>query len=108
MPKIAVYEFLTFFAVMFDVIGTEPPHLHVYKTKTGKGRYAKIWIDSLIFAEEGSLTEKDLLLATKLVESNREVLLDLYAKARAGEKIKTITLKLKKRDGRSRKNNPNN
>lgn len=32
MPKIAIYEFLTFFIYSFDVF-REPPHLHIVKEK---------------------------------------------------------------------------
>lgn len=59
MPKIAVYEYLTFFAVMFDIIENEPPHLHVYKTKKASRKYAKIWLNTLEFAETGSLITKE-------------------------------------------------
>ncbi len=94
MPKIAVYKFLTFFAYMFDAVGGEPPHLHVSKTKSRSTRFAKIWLDSLEFAESGDFTEKELLLVTKLVTVNQAILLDLFHSARAGKKVKAVTLKL--------------
>ncbi|GAB4042723.1 DUF4160 domain-containing protein [Spirosoma litoris] len=95
MPKIAVYQFLTFFAYMFDAVGGEPPHLHVSKTKSRNTRFAKIWLDSLTFAEIGDFTEKELALVNKLAIENQSALLDLFHRVRAGEKIKAITLKIK-------------
>ncbi|GAB2585794.1 DUF4160 domain-containing protein [Spirosoma areae] len=93
MPKIAVYEFLTFFAVMFDITGNEPPHLHVYKTKKASRQYAKIWLETAQFAETGPLTLKEQKLVIKLIESNRSKLLDAYRKV-GTEKITPLKLKL--------------
>ena len=67
MPKIAVYNYLTFFIVMFDTMG-EPPHRHVTKSKGGYATAAKIWLDSLEFAKNGDLTQAELTLVRKLVE----------------------------------------
>lgn len=67
MPKIAVYNYLTFFIVMFDTMG-EPPHLHVTKSKGGYATAAKIWLKSLEFAKNGDLTQAELTLVRKLVE----------------------------------------
>ena len=93
MPKIAVYEFLTFFAVMFNVAGNEPPHLHVYTTKKAGGQYAKVWIETVEFAETGALTAKEQKLVIRLVEKNREKLLSAYAKSLT-QKIKALKLEL--------------
>lgn len=91
MPKIAVYNYLTFFIVMFDTMG-EPPHLHVTKSKGGYATAAKIWLESLEFAKNGDLTQAELTLVRKLVEKNREKLLAAFEKARRGEKVKAIKL----------------
>ncbi len=96
MPVIAVYEYLTFFAYMYDVIGTEPPHLHVSTNKGKSGKTAKIWVNTLLFAEVGDLTKRQQKLVVKLVEVNREALLEQYVRIRAEEKTERITLKLKK------------
>ena len=93
MPKIAVYEFLTFFAVTFDVTGNEPPHRHVYNTKNAGGQYAKIWLNTAEFAEIGPLTAKEQKLVVRLVETNREKLLEAYAKS-ITQKVKAIKLEL--------------
>lgn len=92
MPKIAVYNYLTFFIVMFDTMG-EPPHLHVSKSKGGDTDAAKIWLESLEFAKTGDLTRSELTLVRKLVENNRERLLAAFEQARRGEKVKAIKLK---------------
>lgn len=94
MPKIAIYNYLTFFIVMFDTLG-EPPHLHVSKTKSGRVMAAKIWLESLTFSETGDLTQQELTLVQKLVETNRAQLLEAFQKARRGERIKPIRLRLK-------------
>ncbi len=92
MPKIAVYEFLTFFAVMYDITGNEPPHLHVYKTKR-VGEYAKIWLETASFVETGPLTLKEQKLVIRLIEANRDKLLDAYRKA-GTQKLNPLKLKL--------------
>ncbi|MDX2189604.1 MAG: DUF4160 domain-containing protein [Bacteroidota bacterium] len=56
MPKIAIYKFLTFFIYAYDALN-EPPHLHVVKEKGSRQRSAKIWLNSLIVEEKGTLSE---------------------------------------------------
>jgi hypothetical protein len=91
MPKIAVYKFLTFFIVSFDTI-REPYHLHVVKEKGGRTYAAKIWLDSLEFAETGNLTEGEQNIVRKLVEQNKNKLKALFDKAKECKKFKTIDL----------------
>lgn len=91
MPKIAVYNFLTFFIYSFDAIN-EPPHLHVVVEKGRRTRSAKIWLNSLEVAEKGSLTEKELNLALRLIEKYKHSLTEAFEKASRGEKIRTIKM----------------
>ncbi|WP_373511181.1 DUF4160 domain-containing protein [Persicitalea sp.] len=94
MPKIAVYDYLTFFVVMFDILN-EPPHLHVYSSKSHSQNSAKIWIKSGDFATLGKLSGKDQTLVKKLVDQNREELLDVWNDILMGKKRKPIKFKLK-------------
>jgi hypothetical protein len=92
MPKIAIFNAFTFYIYIYDVLN-EPAHLHITKNKKGYNNSAKIWIESLKFAESGDFSEKELNLLQKLVESNQQKLLNAFEKVKRGEKIKTIQLK---------------
>ena len=92
MPKIAVWKFLTFFIFAYDALN-EPPHLHIAKEKGSRQRSAKIWLESLEIAENGSLKEKELNEALRIMKENQAALLDLFEKVKNGEKIKTLKLK---------------
>ncbi len=92
MPKIAVWKFLTFFIFAYDALN-EPPHLHIAKEKGSRQRSAKIWLESLEIAEKGSLKEKELNEALRIMKENQAALLDLFEKVKNGEKIKTLKLK---------------
>ena len=92
MPKIAVYKFLTFFIYAFDALN-EPPHLHIVKEKGNRQRSAKIWLETLKVVEKGTLNDKELNQAVRLINKNQNVLIESYNKVRDGKKI--ITLKLK-------------
>ena len=92
MPKIAIYKFLTFFIVSYDAL-KEPPHLHVVKEKGNRQRSAKIWLETLIVVEKGTLSDKELNKALKLIQTNQIILIDSFNKLKNGEKITTIKLK---------------
>ena len=92
VPKIAIYKFLTFFIYTYDALN-EPPHLHIVKEKGTRQRSAKIWLTSLIVAESGTLSEKELNKAIKLIKSNQKEFIDAFNKVKNGDKIKTIKLK---------------
>lgn len=92
MPKIAVYKFLTFFIYAYDALN-EPPHLHIVKEKGNRQRSAKIWLETLKVVEKGTLNDKELNQAIRLINKNQNVLIESYNKVRDGKKI--ITLKLK-------------
>lgn len=94
MPKIAFYKHFTFFIYMYDLLN-EPLHLHVAKEKGNRTYAAKIWIETLEFAERGNFSQKELNLIRKLVENNREYLTSQCEKAKRGEKVKFAELKLK-------------
>jgi hypothetical protein len=92
MPKIAIYKFLTFFIFAYDAL-KEPPHLHVVKEKGNRQRSAKIWLESLIVAEKGTLSDKELNQAIKLIQKNQNILIDSFNKVKVGKKITTLKLK---------------
>ncbi len=89
MPKIAVYKFLTFFIFSYDALN-EPPHLHVVKEKGNRQRSAKIWLETCIIADSGTLNEKELKKALELIREHKNELMDAFNRIKNGEKIKTI------------------
>ncbi|MCC6550757.1 MAG: DUF4160 domain-containing protein [Ignavibacteriaceae bacterium] len=91
MPKIAIYKFLTFFIFAFDALN-EPPHLHIVKEKGSRQRSAKIWLESLSVADRGSLTDREIAIAIRLMKKHQKVLVDAFNKVKKGNKIKTINL----------------
>ena len=93
MPKIAIYNYLTFFIVMYDVLN-EPPHLHIYSSKIHSQNSAKIWIESGEFATSGQLNNKDQNLVRKLVENNKKELLNAWKEVLAGQKRKPIEIEM--------------
>jgi len=92
VPKIAVYKFLTFFVYSFDVLH-EPPHLHVVKEKGKRQRSAKFWLFSMKIAERGTLTDKELNLASKIIKLHKKQLLHKIREIRSGKRITTMTIK---------------
>ena len=92
MPKIAIYKFLTFYIFAYDALN-EPPHLHIAKEKGNRQRSAKIWLQTFEIAERGSLTDKDLNQAMKLIKSNQQILINAFNKVKEGKKVTTIKLK---------------
>ena len=71
MPKIAIYKFLTFFIFAYDALN-EPPHLHVVKEKGNRQRSAKIWLETLVISEKGTLSDKELNKAIELIKKNQK------------------------------------
>ncbi len=93
MPKIAVYKFLSFFIVSYDL--RERLHLHIMKTKGRKSRVAKIWIEPVKVFDKGELTDKEINLAIKLIEKNKEGIKNKIRNFAKGNKSKPLSLKLK-------------
>lgn len=94
MPRIAVYKFLVFYMVSFDI--TEPPHLHVRRNhKTFVP--AKIWLESCEFSptQLGDFSKEELNLIQKLVIKNQKSLLNSFNQVVNSKKPKLLTLKLK-------------
>lgn len=91
MPKIAIYKFLTFFIFAFDAL-REPPHLHVVKEKGSRQRSAKIWLETFKVAEKGTLNERELNMAIKLIKKNQLELIESFNRVKNGKKITTIKL----------------
>jgi len=67
MGKIARYKFLTFFVVSFDLF-KEPAHVHIIKERGNFSNPAKLWLETLEWAEIGDLSEKDQIAAFKIVK----------------------------------------
>lgn len=70
----------------------EPPHLHETKNKKGYQSSPKIWLESLVFAETGSLTNKELNTIAKIVKNNQQVLLNTISSIKRGEDVEVIQL----------------
>jgi len=70
--------------------------LHIAKERGKRTYLAKIWLRTLEFSDTGSLTAKELTLCKKLVEKYRAELLQLFEKAKRGEKFYSRELTLKK------------
>lgn len=91
MPKIAVYKYLAFFIVAYDL--SERLHLHVIKSKGGYRNVAKIWMDPVEISDRGDLTDKEINLIMKLITRNEARIKENISKFAEGQKIKPILLK---------------
>ncbi|MBI4645522.1 MAG: DUF4160 domain-containing protein [Bacteroidia bacterium] len=92
MPKIAIHKFLTFYIFAYDALN-EPPHLHIAKEKGSRQQSAKIWLNTFEIEERGSLSEKEINQALKLIKSNQQILIEAFNKVKEGIKVTTIKLK---------------
>ncbi len=54
---------------------------------------AKIWLESLVFAESGDFTEVELTMVEKIVKKNQATLLKRFTEIRNQEKHKPLNLK---------------
>jgi hypothetical protein len=90
MPKIAIYKYLVFYIVSYDL--GERLHLHISNTKSRKGRDAKIWLDTFKVFEKGDLTKKEIALCQELIKNNNEMIVSAIRKFAKGEKSKPIIL----------------
>lgn len=79
------------FILAYDALN-EPPLLHVVKEKGNRQRSAKIWLETLIIANSGTLTEKELNKAVSLIKDNQKELIASFNKVKGGKKTKTINL----------------
>lgn len=93
MPKIGIYKYLVFFIVSYDL--SERPHLHVWSKNHKRGDYAKIWLDTLDVFSHGSLTQKEINLALKIIETNKSSIEEIIGEFRTTGKVKTLKLKLR-------------
>ena len=94
MPKIAVYKYLVFYIVSYDL--TEQLHLHVFSKKHNRNDGAKIWIKPEIKVfYRGALSNEEINLALHLLKKNNHLIKDLIEKFRRGEKIKSLQLKIR-------------
>jgi hypothetical protein len=67
MPTVLRQNGFRFF--FFNREGTEPPHIHVEQAE----RYAKFWIDPVVFLEESrGFTSSELTTLQNTVEEHRE------------------------------------
>jgi len=93
MPKIAIYKYLLFYIVSYDL--NERLHLHIGNTKSRKGTDAKIWIDTAEVFSKGDLSKEELAVCCKLIEKNRAEIISVIHNFASGKKQKPIQLKLK-------------
>jgi hypothetical protein len=92
MPKIAVYKFLVFFIVSYDL--KERFHLHVVNTKGRKSRAAKIWLEPAGVFSQGDLTKAEVALALSLIKKNKNEIKNIILNFAQGRKSKPLKLKL--------------
>lgn len=67
--------------------------MHVVKEKGNKQRSAKIWLETFKVAEKGTLSDKELNQALKLIQKNQTVLIESFNNVKNGKKITTLKLK---------------
>ncbi|MDR2204737.1 MAG: DUF4160 domain-containing protein [Flavobacteriaceae bacterium] len=90
MPKILIYKKLIFFFFAGDI--NERGHLHIAKSKDFS-RVAKIWFENGVeIFEKGSLTQKELTEAKKIVEKNKDFIITQWNnfKKQGAVKLKQI------------------
>ena len=90
MPKIAIYKYLVFYIVSYDL--GERLHLHISNTKSRKGRDGKIWLDTFEVFEKGDLSNKEIALCQELIKNNYEKIVSAIRKFAKGVKSKPINL----------------
>ncbi|MBI3500803.1 MAG: DUF4160 domain-containing protein [Bacteroidetes bacterium] len=93
MPKIALYKYLSFFIVSYDL--KERLHLHIIKTKGKNSRVAKIWLEPIKVFDAGDLSKSEINLAVKLIEKNKDEIKSKILNFAEGKKSKPLSLKLK-------------
>lgn len=91
MPKLAVYGNLVFYMFAYDLL--ERMHVHVSNTKSRSGRSAKIWLDTLDVFEQGSLTDKEISTALKLLEKHKARIEESIRTFAANGEVKTLHLR---------------
>ncbi len=77
MPKIAVYKYFTFFIYAYDALH-EPPHLHIAHVKKSRQNSAKIWLETLIFSQHGTLSRKEMNTVYRIIKKNKIILIDYF------------------------------
>jgi len=60
-------------------IANEPPHVHISK----EGNEAKFWLDPIRTAREGKFRKNDLRDIERIIEDNRDFLLDAWNKEKS-------------------------
>lgn len=90
IPKLAIYRNPVFFLVAYDL--SERWHVHVANSKSDRTRAAKIWLDTLEVFEQGNLSKKEINLAAKVLDTNKEKILDALREFAAGGKTHTLRL----------------
>ena len=91
MPKLAVYGNLVFYIFAYDLV--ERMHVHVSNTKSRSGRSAKIWLDTLDVFEQGSLTEKEISVALKLLAKYKGTIEESIRTFAINGEVKTVHLR---------------
>lgn len=89
MPKIAIYKFLIFYIFSYDAMN-EPAHIHIAKEKGKRQRSAKIWLKNFRISRRGTLTDKELYLAIKIIKKHHKEFIESIQNVKEGKKIKTL------------------
>ena len=90
MPKIAFFRNLVFFLYAYDL--TERYHLHISKSKKGRTRSAKIWLDTVDVFEKGDLTEKELKQCQQVIIKHKEAILEQIRIFAEGKRVNLLDL----------------
>ena len=88
MPKIAIYKNLIFYLVSFDL--QEKLHLQIFSKNSNRTGAAKIWLEPTEVFDKGDLTNAEVNMAVKLIESNKEKINELINNFKAGIKTKPL------------------
>ena len=78
MPVVLRVSGYKFFFYEAD-IANEPPHVHISK----EGNEAKFWLDPIRTAREGKFRKNDLRDIERIIEDNRDFLLDAWNKEKS-------------------------
>ena len=93
MPKILIIGDITFFIYSGD-INEKRLHIHVEKKKGRYRKAAKFWLEPEIELEtKGNLSEKEINEVIKIIEINKDSLVNQVRNFYNGLEIKTIRIK---------------
>jgi hypothetical protein len=91
MATIAQWLQYYLFFLSFDVLN-EPDHLPIVNTKNNRANAAKIWLDTMVWATTGTLSQTECNKLEKIIFKNRDQLKKAIEDSRNGKKVKRLIL----------------